>query len=614
MSVIFGIINKKGDINPDHQLEGMFRSLQDIPHDHVFSWADENAGLGLIHKISTEESVYDKQPYYSDDKKRIGIAEARLDNRDHLLHLLEIPNEQHKITGDTLLVFKAYEKWGETCARKLFGDWSFAVFDKHSKKLFLARDQYGITALYYCDTPNYFAFSGSKKMLLDLPGLSHEINSIQLAQIMIGWHGFADQTIYKKIMLLPPASFGHYENGNIKIHKYWDITETKDTRYKNDEEYVEAFREKFTNAVKSRLRSVSPVGIMLSSGIDSSSVAAIASQELLINKKELFAYTAAPLFTDLTNLKPFQVGDESIVAQKFVSGLSNIKHNIVRSEEIKLSESLLLSLDILNTPVRNIGNMFWIFSIMQKAKENGIRTMLTGQGGNTTISAPPGGYYREFIRKGYRQSIKRNLPDKWLVSFLKWKRKYQIDMDETFINKSFAAETEILKLAKKHGYHPGIFNSSSLRKIIENRISFSNAQGDWFYDELGIHYGIDIYDPTYDFKLLEHCYSIPSDQFIRFGNDKYMIRRAMKGVLPDEILFSKKKGVQACDLSPRLRSDFQEFSFIMKRIISNSECNNVLNYNKINSVFTRINEGEISDIQANFLLRAINIGLFLDRD
>ena len=614
MSVIFGIINKKGDLNPNLQLEGMFRSLEHIPHDHFFSWTNENAGLGLIHKISTEESVFEKQPYFFIDKRRVGIAKARLDNRDELLHVLEIHREQRKTICDTLLVFKAYEKWGDACVRKLAGDWSFAVFDIQQKKLFTARDHYGITALYYCETPNYFAFSGSKKMLLDLPGLSHETNSIQLAQIMIGWHGFADQTIYKKIMLLPPACFGHYENGNFIVQQYWDITETKNTRYKKDEEYVEAFREKFANAVKNRLRSVTPVGIMLSSGVDSSSVAAIASQELLTNRKELFAYTAAPLFTDQKKLMPFQVGDESMLAQEFVRGFSNIKHNIVHSEEINLPESILLSLDIFNTPIRNIGNMFWIFSIMQKAKVNGMGTMLTGQGGNTTISAPPGGYYREFIRKGYRQWIKRNIPDKLLVSILKWKRKYKIDIDGTYINKNFASEIEIMRLVKKHGYHPGLFNSSSLKKIIKDRITFSNAQGDWFYDELGVFYGIDIYDPTYDFKLLEYCYSIPPEQFIRFGSDRYMIRRAMKGVLPEEILFSRMKGIQASDLFTRMKMDLPKFSCMLEEIKNHPKCYNILNISKINSILISFENGDMSDMQTNKLLRAINVGLFLDRD
>ena len=133
------------------------------------------------------------------------------------------------------------------------------------------------------------------------------------------------------------------------------------------------------------------------------------------------------------------------------------------------------------------------------------------------------------------------------------------------------------------------------------------------WQESGDYFGLNIYDPTIDIKLLEFCAGIPDDQFIRPDNDRYLIRRLMQNKLPREILENKKKGKQSADVILRLKDSFLQYNELAERIKESSLCCSVIDVNKMISELSQLrhHDSEINVKMESGLLRGFNMGVFL---
>lgn len=613
MSVIFGIIKKEGVFTEKQELEQMFNSVKHFPHDNYGFWNENNVGLGWVQLYDTPESVYDKQPFCFANNRYVMVGKARLDNRNELCDIFNISAIDRTVLPDTKLISLAYEKWGDSCTKKIFGDWAFAIWDKSEKQLFLARDHQGVTVLYYNISNNCIIFASNKTVLLSIPGISKEINKVQMAQLLVGWHGYPTETAFANILRLPPAHSANYKDGQILIKKYWDLKEVSDVRLKNDDEYLNAFNELFSNAVKSRIRSYRPVGSMLSSGLDSTSVTALAAIELAKENKKIKAYTSVPIFDTTGFLKSNKYGDESELARQFTAQYYNIEHTLVNSENKNPLQGVIDSLKIQKVPLRNSSNFFWILSIQELAKQSGLGTLLSGQGGNYTISWPFGGYYNSFMKPGIKPFLKKNLPDfviKLIFEISKGKKPF---FNYSLLNPQYEKEIGLLQKMEKNGNDPHFIIKSSLRKTKIHVLNTNMSQGAWIAQEGGDYFGLNTYDPTLDLKLLEYCYAIPDEQFVRPGHDRFMIRRAMKNKIPDEILFNKFKGLQSADLLFRIKENINDYLEVANSIKGSEICQQIIDVKKLENIILEIkNTNEIKTLNSNpGFLRAINVGLFL---
>jgi asparagine synthase (glutamine-hydrolysing) len=143
-------------------------------------WSEGAIGLGHLLLYNTPESLYESLPLRDGAGTLILTAGARLDNRAELFRALNIhPNEQAKMP-DSALILKAYQKWGTDCPAHLLGDWAFALWDARQQRLFMARDHYGVTGLYYYRDRRRFFFASSLKGLLALPDLPCRLNPAAL--------------------------------------------------------------------------------------------------------------------------------------------------------------------------------------------------------------------------------------------------------------------------------------------------------------------------------------------------------------------------------------------------------------------------------------------------
>jgi asparagine synthase (glutamine-hydrolysing) len=278
LSGIVGIFHRVGaPIEPT-----LFQSLVDFlayrGPDGRESWLETSIGLGHSLLRTTREAGGERQPACLDGRYWI-VADARLDCRAELIaELQRAKSELPSNAPDCKLILQAYATWGTACVDRLRGDFSFAVWDATRKQLFCARDHFGIKPFYYAQVGELFVFSNTLNCIRMHPRVSGELNDAAIGDFLVlGLNYDNETTSFRDIQRLPPAHFLTVSLKGIKIQRYWTPPTDGRIRYAKPEEYVDNFRSLLEAAVTDHLRT-DDVGILLSGGLDSSSVAAVAKE------------------------------------------------------------------------------------------------------------------------------------------------------------------------------------------------------------------------------------------------------------------------------------------------------------------------------------------------
>ena len=619
MSGIFGLINlNQAPIDRDSLLS-MQNAMAYWGPDNKQFIADKNAGFGQLLLYNTPESLHESLPTKT-DANQLFTAAARLDNRTTLCNQLDIPRSERAALPDSSLILGAYEKWGEDCPDHLLGDWAFAIWNPHEQRLFLARDHHGNTALYYYRNQNQFAFASTPKALLAI-GALRRLNELYLAQVLISWPDYhGERTIDLDIYRLPPAHAMIVTPDKSHTWRYWRLEDTPQLHLPSFSDYVTGFLEIYTEAVHCRLRSYRPVGTTLSGGLDSSSLTALAARELQKQGKTLAAFTSVPLYDTTQTVQASRFGDETAFAQLTAIASSNINHHLISAAEVSPIAGLRQVLAIRNEPSHAGVNYFWIVALLKTAQMQGIGTLLTGQGGNATISwtgAPElGSLPKRMQHQGWKTGIKSILPAP-LLRAIQLMRLHQISWQGTAINPAFANRLELAKqwIEVESNRHEVPYR---WRTPIDKRMSIikpGRSLACSLWDEMGAAFGLEVRDPTFDKRVMAYTLSIPDHHFVgQNGLDRRIIREAMAGVLPDGVRLNPMRGRQAADIGFRLRDSADEVAVVLKSL-TNSQAADYLDLNKMQNTFTNV----IHDINrkhtkfaGTVLMRGLEAGLFLE--
>jgi asparagine synthase (glutamine-hydrolysing) len=214
---------------------------------------DGSIFLGCHQNQITLESLNEALPYESEDGSLVITADAIIDNREELLGLLSV-TEQNRDLTDSLLILRAYQKWGIDCPGRLVGDFAFASWDKQKNELFCARDHVGQRSLYYYHDQAVFAFATIINPLFKITGIKKRLNEIYIADFLAipnARHEIdAGITIYEDIDQLPLAHAMVVKESGVKQWRYWEIKKTKEIKFDTDVEYEEAFRKVYTETVR----------------------------------------------------------------------------------------------------------------------------------------------------------------------------------------------------------------------------------------------------------------------------------------------------------------------------------------------------------------------------
>lgn len=628
MSGIYGLIRFDGSVAME-SLVSMGDAMAYYGPDGGGVWLEGGVGLGhLLLQVAPEDSFED-QPLR--DGSTTLVTFARLTNREDLLKAFGVPPEEYRTTPDGSLVMRAFSRWGNQCPDHLDGDWQLAAWDSQSKQLFIARDHFGSTGLYYYRGKNFFAFASNIRALLALPEVPRRPDMLKMAQVLTAWLGEGWRTAYENLYRLPPAHMLRVSSDTIETKRYWFPEQLPELRYSRDEDYVEEFLNVFGQAVRSRLHSGRPVAALLSGGLDSGAVVATAAPLLAAEQKRLTAFTSIPLFS-LEKLGVSRTGNEwgLAAATAHMTG-DNIDHVALDSANACPLFAIERRLEIHNEPGHSASNHYWLEDAQTQAALRGAGVLLTGQFGNFSISYNGyGSFWHALPRGGFRSAVnvvryceanvwhtlKRQILRPLVLPALRFvKQNVGGSPWENYsaIRPAFAEAVQLLEQMQNSGHDP-TFTLNTSRHAQQAVFLDSSIGARWH--EVGAAHGMEVRDPTTDRRVIEFCLRVPEEQYRRQGESRWLIRRAMNGRLPQEVLANNRRGLQAADLAQRVMARRREMSACLDRFAASERVRNVLDLERMREVLSMSDlKGELALVNfacSCILLRGIGVGLFLE--
>jgi asparagine synthase (glutamine-hydrolysing) len=560
VSAIAGLWSFDGNTDVSAACRKMLAALSVYGSHDSSQYSSPNLAMGRCLLRLLPEDRFDRQPLSAGAVTALA-ADLRLDNREELARTLGIASAAAAVMADSDILLAAWQRWGEHCVEHLIGAFSFAIWNGPEQQLFLARDHTGERPLYYSTAGGCFAFASMPKGLHPLPFVQAEVDEDYIARYLALVYMPIERTIFERIERLPAGCMLSVRMGQNTLRRYWDTTKLPQLQLNSDEEYLELFRERFDEAVRSRLRTVGQVGAQLSGGLDSSSVAATAALLLEGEGRELTAYTAVPR-PGFNGMGATHFDNEGPAAAEIAALYSNMRHLLVESSQTSFLDVLDLNNSLYDHPCYGPNNEVWSNAIMTRAREDGVTVLLNGNCGNSTFSYNGMPVLSAWLRSGQwltlarvareiratrDASVKSMLRHALWPSLPFWLRKATDPHIRGFSLDYCALHPEVIDRLdlKRQALHD--LNTGSLdgRPMLNALLRFGDVsetsiapQGGW---------QLDFRDPTFDKRVVEFCLTVPLEQFVRNGKLRSLARRAMAGRLPATTLDRPQRGRQSAD-------------------------------------------------------------------
>jgi asparagine synthase (glutamine-hydrolysing) len=370
--------------------DGVMERLSHRGSDGSNTISTDYAMMGYWHFWTTPEEVGEYQPLKLSDLPFRIVFDGRIDNRDELFAMLGISGASGKSLSDAALALHAYARWGEDCFKKFVGEFALVIFDEQRNEIVAARDHLGDRTLFY-------AFFGTQLVIASEPwavaGAGPSKPAINEGTVA---HYFAikvpqdGQTFFENVFELLPAHILRVSATDRRLWRYWAPDLYKKIRYKSDEEYAEHFLSLLAESVRSRMRSPFPVGILMSGGLDSTSVACLAARMIVPKTLTTISY----VFDELSECDERQYIES--VKEKY--GIHSIQ---IPCDDVWTFKNWHYNP---NQPGGNLYRMV-LERVYERAHQEGMHVLLTGYMGDHLYSA--GGDWiadllldRQFLRAG----------------------------------------------------------------------------------------------------------------------------------------------------------------------------------------------------------------------
>ena len=572
MSGIAGLIRFDGRSVARRDLERAANALDQYGPDRVEIVAKENCGLAHALMRMTPEDRFDRQPYQNASGSII-TADLRLDNRDELLAQAGISKTETAEWPDSRLLLTAWQKLGDDVWPVLRGPFAVAIWDSRSRCVTLARDHLGLNVVTWHKGKEFFAFASMPNALFAFDDVPRALCEEKLADFLVLNHADHATTMYRNVFRVPPAHLLHVKpDGSIAQRRYWSPADIKNIRLRSDTAYADGLRDCLDRAVRRQMRSIHPIGSLLSGGLDSSSVSVLAARAMGEKNQRLAAFTGVP-GRDFNGPVPDGCyADETPYVEAIRKKAGNIDVDYIHTDKCDDFAQLERFFIALDGPVRNPTNLDWTMAMLQRARAQGRRVLLGGLHGNYTISwngwsQAPGHLARGRLLLAYRQwrQFYRNSPySRWtalrklLVEPLiprrvdDWAHRRRIAAwrEHAPIRIDFAAEMAVESRARTVG-HDFLYRMRRDERI--KGLAQVDYLGDWQAAEKAFT-GVEVRDPTADIDVISYCFGIPPEQYLVEGIDRSLIRRAMWGLLPEAVLTNRLSGLQGADWYRKLEA------------------------------------------------------------
>jgi len=532
--------------------ESARRLLETIAHrgrDGCDLLADGWAALGHQHHWTTPEELGERQPATSSDGRLALTLDGRIDNRDELAGALGIPASELGAISDAALVLRSFERWGEGCFERLLGPFAVIVADRVERRLVCARDPLGGRSLFYGKAAGLLAVGSEEQTVLALPGISRELDERSLAATLAVRARPAGRTMFRDVAELPQGHLLRIDDDGIHTEEYWRWRPTR-TRLRSDAEYARRFRELLVDAVRCRLRTPDEAGVLMSGGLDSASVAAVAAQ-LLGSERPLT--TVSWVFDEL------HACDERRYMESFAHRWSTRQLRFTADDGWPLRDASAWPYN----PNLPIDNAYRILKdrAYATARSHGVGALLTGGGGDQLYGGAAWWLVDqlasgrllsaagEVVREARRLPVRRQPGIRRLGSLILYGRRPRSrQLPPAWLTRSAAGllETEMRLPAGIEGWR-----RPDHAAIACSALSAAGISAETFHS--GRH-GIELRHPYRDRRLVEFMLSIPADQLYRDGMYKHVLRVALAGRLPEPI----RRRTGSASLLPLYRRGLEE--------------------------------------------------------
>lgn len=504
----------------------------------------------ILHRAfhSTKESRREKQPFILN----AGIVitwDGRLDNREELLS--EIARGLSRDSTDLEIVAEAYAQWQTKAFAKLVGDWALSVWNPSNRSLILAKDFVGTRHLYYAVDKDEVTWCTVLDPLVLMAGHAFKLEEEYVA----GWLSrlpAAHLTPYVGIHRVPPSSFVRFADGVVSKTRYWDFDPGQKLRYRTDTEYEEHFRFAFRESVRRRLRSDQPLLAELSGGMDSSAIVCMADT-ITTSSKERPVETISYYDDNEPNWneKPYFTMVEQ---HRGRAGLHiDVGSRLSLSEEcderkfIPVPSINLLPIDAANRLSAHIVS-------------KGIRALLCGIGGDEALGGVPTPIpeLANLLAEGNLLRLAHQLK-LWALNMRKPWLWILHDAIREFLPESLAGIPSRNKppvwiqpsFLSQHrnaflGYEQRLRLFRALPSFQENLRALDGLRRQLACVPLRKDPPCETLYPYLDRSLLEFLYAIPRDQLVRPGQRRSLMRRALVGIVPDDVLSRRRKAFVTC--------------------------------------------------------------------
>jgi asparagine synthase (glutamine-hydrolysing) len=551
----------------------------------------------------TPEDLFERQPLLISNRF-IFLFDGRIDNRSELSETLGIAAPELALMPDSMIASRLFDRWGERAFERILGDFAIIVMDLQDGGLICARDHMGLRVLHYHRSSERFAVATSPEALFALSWVPRTLNKDKVGDALINRGLNGETTYYQGIYRVLPGFVVSVGPAGLSKHRFWDPENIADIRFKSDHEYVEAFQERLNAAVKVRLRSLRPPCAQITGGLDSSSIAVIAADMLAANGNKLDTFTAVPEASFIKEETSGNYFDETPYVREIAKANANIVPHFIRPTEGPLLEQIFELVRVQRAPPANVFNGLWVMDILAAARSAGHNVMLTGEMGNFTMSYDGSALFAELLltgrwwrlfseitssRRRWRYilrslTIAPTIPAAFFRQYKQWRRGRRPPWHGfSAIHPEFAARSGVVARAAQE-YMP--FDEPPPRDGRLARIrsfNFYCETADWFA-KLRAKFGIDNRTPAFDRRLVEFCIGIPQDQYLRKGHDRWLIKRAMQGRLPDVVLSNNKYGVQSADWFARLTREQGQIATELKRLSENSDVASIIDLQRLTAI------------------------------
>ncbi|QJA09237.1 asparagine synthase (glutamine-hydrolyzing) [Romboutsia sp. CE17] len=536
-----GFVSKAN--NKKYILKDMLDTIIHRGPDQTGEFINEDVALGF-RRLSIIDVTHGAQPLFNEDKSIALVFNGEIYNYKDLREELIQRGHIFKTDTDSEVLVHSYEEYKEDMVQKLRGMFAFVIFDTKNKKLFGARDHFGIKPFYYTSflgkDEKSFLFGSEIKSFLKHPDFVKELNKDALKPYLTFQYSVLNETFFKGVFKLPPAHYFTYENEKMEIKRYWDIN--FDEKENTLENYINEVKHIVNQSVEVHKNSEVPLGSFLSGGVDSSYITSVLMPQKTFSVGfEQDKFNESNLAKDLSNMLEIENLSKIINAEECFNKLDCIQYHM-------------------DEPQANPSSIPLYF-LSELAREH-VTVVLSGEGADELF----GGYewYDETsVMKKYKKVPKplRKLLAKLVKNKPYFKGKMLMikggsDVEDYFIGQAFVFEEDEAKdiLNKEYSQSPSIKDiTKPIYEKVKDKDDLTKKQyldlnlwlpGDILLkaDKMSMAHSLELRVPFLDKEVMKVAQDIPRDYRVNDENTKYVLRKAANEVLPDEWAKREKKG------------------------------------------------------------------------